>query len=223
MSVVDTIFRIGHWNQEIADRWHLDRTEHLRGIADSRADKTEKTKPQIAHIARREAHYQLQRYTKYRNFRQPAGICSLCGTETTLARVKCWVCNGLACQECHVAEHVLCNYCKEYCHTRPDHTRDYENLHYLPPGRLAPHAQSSACESYQMEKNSCQAVASILRLPLCCWPARSATGGCASGAAVIKASAIASLAQPCRTRQRAILAWPSGCPPRAFLGTRSLV
>ena len=59
-SIVDTIFRIGHWNKEAADKWELDRTQHPSGAADSRAT----TKAQIAQQARRDAHYALQRHKK---------------------------------------------------------------------------------------------------------------------------------------------------------------
>ena len=171
-SIVDTIFRIGHWSKEAADKWELDRTQHPSGAADSRAT----TKAQIAQQARRDAHYALQRHTKYRYNRMLAGICDTCGADTAkqhMHRIKCWVCSRLVCQseKCRVAEHSLCTECRPRCRIRPDQTGDRENLHFRTAGILPERDQPEVCDSCNLEKATCQAVASILRLPLCCCPA----------------------------------------------------
>ena len=152
-SIVYTIFRIGHWSKEAADKWELDRTQHPSGAADSRAT----TKAQIAQQARRDAHYALQRYTKYRYNRALAGICDACGADTAkqhMHRIKCWVCSNLVCQseKCRVAEHSLCTECRPRCCSRPDQTGDRDNLHFRIAGILPERDQPEVCDSCNLEK-----------------------------------------------------------------------
>ena len=151
-SIVDTIFRIGHWSKEAADKWELDRTQHPSGAADSRAT----TKAQIAQQARRDAHYALQRYTKYRYNRALAGICDTCGADTAkqhMHRIKCWVCSRLVCQseKCRVAEHSLCTGCRPHCSSRLD--GDRESLHVRAASILPKRDQPEVCDSCNFEKS----------------------------------------------------------------------
>ena len=70
-------------------------------------------------------------------------------------------------------------------------------------------------------RHVCQTAVTIIhRMALRFWLAKSATGGCAIGAVLIKVSAFASLAQLCSSGQTAIGVCASGRRPLANSGTR---
>ena len=140
-SIVDIIFRCGHWDESVADRWSDDRKQHPSGIAGSRAATTNQA-TQKAKNARREAHYELQKYNGYSCLMKAHGPCGRCGTDTATTnqhRVQCWV--------CQVEDHIVCTWCRQDCVWRQEACAGADSWHYPGRGKLEIHDQTSACES----------------------------------------------------------------------------
>ncbi len=144
-SLVDTIFKTGHWNERLATMYAADLALHGGGASSPAAVTTEEAQRRAQHRhafkLRRNALFWRNKMRKAELASRTPGECANCGWSEQDCRIQCWVCKRLVCTFCQVTNHVLCHRCKDLCR------EEFDGYHYLEPPELPLHSCTDHCES----------------------------------------------------------------------------
>jgi hypothetical protein len=123
-SIVDCIFRVGHWNADLTEMYENALTNG--GYATSRVGATRRKEDpeplRAAFESRKKARYARQRFDRYQAAHQAPGTCDHCSFVENYGLIMCMCCKAKVCSWCQVKDHVLCTDCLA---TRQDRVKWY--------------------------------------------------------------------------------------------------